>query len=266
MVARVPFTRPLLAAGLALAVFGSGVANRVDGASTRLAVQVTRAASVEPAERPATVPPGSAESRSTPSLPADPPPFAPGGDDLLASSEMAAPEHRRQQPAVSEPRPAPGHQPQPGFAATIRIALPPGLDGTATAGDFFREGRLALFIARRQGHRQPVPHFLAPDATGRWVDRSAELLSDDADGALCEAPRQALTAELNGDGVPDVLVACAATAAESRRLVVFLSRPDGRYARAETAAPAGPHWLEVLRADAAAWAAGGRRLSSSGTR
>ncbi len=281
MVAALPFTRSLLAAGLVLATFGTGVASRLDGGQGSTSVAVAQpAAALEPPATEAGGPtraPAAAPSHVAAAPPqVDPPPFAPGGDDLLAVSELPAswpaqapamtagtqsaagePNRREFAGLVVSPRLAP--------ASAERAKRPPGGDGLVTAGDFFREGRPALFVATSTGRAAPTARFLAADPTDRWIDRSAELLMSEAEATLCDRPLRALTAELNGDGQPDVLVACGATPAAAPRLVLFLSRADGRYARAETTAPAGPRWLEVLEADPAAWAARAP-LSSSGSR
>ena len=124
-------------------------------------------------------------------------------------------------------------------------------------GDFFQEGRQAVFVtggsdrdlAGRSSGATADAYFLARDDAGRWVDRSAELLLDPGERYTCSGPSQAITADFNLDGKPDVYVACQGVPSISPtprpapaealpgccRQVLFLSQFDGTYRRVETA-------------------------------
>jgi hypothetical protein len=110
---------------------------------------------------------------------------------------------------------------QPGLRALGLAETSPGAE-VQTAADFFRDGRQSRFVTAAQA---PV-HWLAVDDQGRWTDRSAELQPEPAQRQGCARPRQALVADVNGDGRPDVWLACDGEAA-----VVFVSGDDGRYRR-----------------------------------
>jgi hypothetical protein len=105
-------------------------------------------------------------------------------------------------------------------------------------GDFWQQGRVSVFTVAAGPDGQPWAHLLARDATGRWADRSAELL-DAHQRAVCPRPVQALSVDFNRDGRPDVWLAC-----EGRQLLL-LSQADGRYQRIDT-----PFVLQARQAEA----------------
>ncbi|MFO1327708.1 MAG: VCBS repeat-containing protein [Rubrivivax sp.] len=124
--------------------------------------------------------------------------------------------------------------------------------------DFFQDGRYAAFVNVNR-HRnvwnlgQKIPdspnkaYFLAQDASGRWVDRTSELLPDGPERDTCISASYSIVADFNNDGKPDVYVACNGLdvdlkdsfSVERKRevylshQVLFLSRPDGRYRRVD---------------------------------
>lgn len=108
------------------------------------------------------------------------------------------------------------------------------------AGDFFQEGRAALVAAEAGG---PLRVFAADDA-GRWRDRTAELLPWPADRRGCMSPRQLLSADLDRDGLPDLVLTCAEAPP-----VVFLGQPGAPWRRLDTAVPPADGPLELLDAD-----------------
>jgi uncharacterized protein (DUF1800 family) len=91
-----------------------------------------------------------------------------------------------------------------------------------TVGDFFQEGRFSAFVSTMRAtglygikNVPDVPgraYFLAQDESGRWRDRTAELLSTPADRDTCITINQALTADFNNDKRPDIFLACAGRA------------------------------------------------------
>lgn len=108
------------------------------------------------------------------------------------------------------------------------------------AGDFFQEGRAAVVAAEAGG----LLRVVAADDAGRWHDRTAELLPWPADRRGCASPRQLLSADLDRDGLPDLVLTCAEAPP-----VVFLGQPGGAYRRLDTAVPPADGPLELLDAD-----------------
>ena len=97
-----------------------------------------------------------------------------------------------------------------------------------TVGDFFQEGRAARWALALSPKGASRVYVLARDEQGRWSDRSAELLPLEADRQACHRPSQALTADINGDGKPDVYLAC------DGQQLLFISQADGQYRRLST--------------------------------
>lgn len=141
-------------------------------------------------------------------------------------------------------------------SATLEVLEHDATENLLAAGDFFQEGRQAVFVTG--GSNRDVvtapgananAYFLARDDAGRWVDRSAELLPIPGERFTCSGPSQAITADFNLDGRPDVYVACQGvppvlptprpTTADALpgccRQILFLSQFDGQYRRVETA-------------------------------
>lgn len=105
-------------------------------------------------------------------------------------------------------------------------------------GDYLQQGRRSLFVVAAGTDGDAAAHVMARDGTGRWTDRSADLL-DEAERGVCASAVQAIGSDFNRDGRPDVWVVC-----EGRQLL-FLSQPDGRYRRIET-----PFALHAVLAEA----------------
>ena len=140
-------------------------------------------------------------------------------------------------------------------ASVAAAAVAPDLQ---TVGDFFKEGRAARWVLaqasreqqgqqgqqgqQEQQGRSPV-YWLARDERGRWLDRSAELQPDAHDRLACTSPRQALTADFNLDGRPDVYLAC------DGEQLLFLSQADGAYRRELTSLPWQTEGVRALDVD-----------------
>lgn len=126
------------------------------------------------------------------------------------------------------------------------------IDRSVAFADFFQEGGYAAYVmagssdgrygADKPGNLPGIGYFLGRDASGRWVDRSAELFRTTADRMGCISPSYAAVADFNHDGRPDVYVACTgldfavpgATAEENQAFgrshqILVLSQPDGSY-------------------------------------
>ena len=134
--------------------------------------------------------------------------------------------------------------------STLEVIETDSSEDLQAPGDFFQEGRSAVFVtgggtsgaATGATDTTASAYFLARDESGRWVDRTAELLPNPGDRRTCSGPGQAITADFNLDGKPDVYVACQGVPALPGeapggccRQVLFLSQHDGRYRRVETA-------------------------------
>nr|WP_315226243.1 VCBS repeat-containing protein [uncultured Limnohabitans sp.] len=99
-------------------------------------------------------------------------------------------------------------------------------------GDFFQEGKYSAFVAANQANGAAKAYFLKKNDTGTWVDTTADALTD---RSICTQVVQAISADFNGDGKPDIYVACGGTAAMQQ--VFFMSRAGSgqtNYDRQET--------------------------------
>lgn len=102
---------------------------------------------------------------------------------------------------------------------------------SVTFGDFFQNGTYSAFVAVAQAGAAPAKaYFFKKNASGGWDDATASLLTSTE---VCATVTQAITADLNGDGKPDVYVACRGSAAIKQ--VIFMSqRNASTYVRQET--------------------------------
>ncbi len=144
------------------------------------------------------------------------------------------------------------------------------VDRSVAFGDFFQEGRYSAFVmvgrfANLYGTGwSDVPgvgYFLGQDASGQWVDRSAELFKSTADRMGCISPSFTAVADFNNDRRPDIYIACTgldfaipgATPEQNQAAgrsfqVVYLSQADGSYRsqRVEEANPLYGHKAVAL--------------------
>lgn len=102
--------------------------------------------------------------------------------------------------------------------------------------DFFQDGSEALFIATQEYNvNDPSTYsnkghlYFYRQVNGAWMDQTSRLL---ADNTGCYHPRKAVVADFNGDGKPDVFLAChgidTAPFAGEKPLLLS-SQPDGTY-------------------------------------
>ena len=118
--------------------------------------------------------------------------------------------------------------------AEITTSAPAGLSiaESLTFGDFFQQGAFSAFVAVSQTGSSAKAYFLKKNASGVWEDSTSTLLSD-SDRTVCSKVAQALTADFNNDGKPDVYVVCGGSAASTQ--VLFLSQSaQSTYTRQET--------------------------------
>lgn len=98
-------------------------------------------------------------------------------------------------------------------------------------GDFFQEGKYSAFVAANQASGLGKAYFLKKNDAGIWTDATADVLSD---RSICTKVVQAMAADFNGDGKPDIYVACGGTGAMHQ--VFFMSKAGQvAYERQESA-------------------------------
>lgn len=116
---------------------------------------------------------------------------------------------------------------------TISTASPIGssISESLTFGDFFQDGTYSAFVAVSQLGGAAKAYFLKKSANGVWEDATNTLLTD---RAVCTSVVQSITADVNGDGKPDVYVVCGGNGAFKQ--VLFVSQSQAAtYVRQETA-------------------------------
>jgi hypothetical protein len=99
-------------------------------------------------------------------------------------------------------------------------------------GDFFQEGQYSAFVAANSTSGAAKAYFLKKNDAGAWTDATADVLTD---RSICAKVVQAISADFNGDGKPDVYVACGGSS--PMRQVFFMSRTGAgqtAYDRQET--------------------------------
>lgn len=110
------------------------------------------------------------------------------------------------------------------------------LNGPNVMADFLQDGTYSLFIAgfqydnskpQSQAHLGKF-HFYK-QVNGTWNDVTKTVLNDDTG---CLHPRKAMVADLNGDGKPDVVIACHgydASPFPGEQQRILLSQANGTY-------------------------------------
>lgn len=104
-----------------------------------------------------------------------------------------------------------------------------GSDGRTVAfGDFFQEGEYSAFVTVSVGATREV-RFLKKNSNS-WTDQTQGLLSGGNSITVCSNVAQALTADFNGDGKPDVFLVCGMSTASDQQIVMSQSG-SATYAR-----------------------------------
>ena len=101
---------------------------------------------------------------------------------------------------------------------------------SVTFGDFFQDGTYSAFVAVAQSGAPAKAYFFKKNTNGGWDDATANLLTSTD---VCATVTQAITADLNGDGKPDVYVACGGVTA-SKQVIFMSQRNASTYVRQET--------------------------------
>ena len=97
-----------------------------------------------------------------------------------------------------------------------------GSDGRTVAfGDFFQEGEYSAFVTITSGVTREARFLKKIGST--WTDRTQSLLSGGTAITLCSNVAQALTADFNGDGKPDVFLVCGMSVASEQQIVMSQS-------------------------------------------
>lgn len=92
---------------------------------------------------------------------------------------------------------------------------------TVSFGDFFQEGEYSAFVTVTTGSAREA-RFLKKNGS-TWIDHTQSLLSGGGSIGVCSNVAQALTADFNGDGKPDVFLVCGMTAASDQQIVMSQS-------------------------------------------
>lgn len=132
----------------------------------------------------------------------------------------------------------------PGFATSLALltGTVDSVPASLAVADFQRNGSYSAFVIASNGNDQARAFFVGYSANGVWSELS-ELFKTTLDWVACVRPEQSAVADLNGDGRPDIYVACSGNyggGAHSEPQYVYLSQPDGKYVKYTTSTIATP--------------------------
>ena len=133
----------------------------------------------------------------------------------------------------------------PGFATSLALltGTVDSVPASLAVADFQRNGSYSAFVIASNGIDQARAFFVGYSANGVWSELS-ELFKTTLDWGACVRPEQSAVADLNGDGRPDIYVACSGdygVGAHSDPQYVYLSQPDGKYVKSTTLTIATPN-------------------------
>jgi hypothetical protein len=95
----------------------------------------------------------------------------------------------------------------------------PGANPKAVAfGDFFQEGEYSAFVAVSVGASLEA-RFLKKNGS-TWTDDTVKLMANASNRGVCASAAQALTADFNGDGKPDIFLACGMSSTSEQYIVM----------------------------------------------
>lgn len=106
-------------------------------------------------------------------------------------------------------------------------------------GDFFQEGKYSAFVAANQANGAAKAYFLKKNDMGTWVDATADVLTD---RSICTNVVQAISADFNGDGKPDVYVVCGGSAGAMKQVFLMSKAGQIAYERQETSLTLQQSW------------------------
>lgn len=97
-----------------------------------------------------------------------------------------------------------------------------GSDGhTVAFGDFFQEGEYSAFVTVAAGGANEARFLKKSGST--WTDHTTSLQFGGIAINVCSNIAQAITADFNGDGKPDVFLACGMSTASEQHIVMSQS-------------------------------------------
>jgi hypothetical protein len=108
--------------------------------------------------------------------------------------------------------------------------------------DFQQNGTYSAFVIASNGTSTARAFFASYSASTGWSNQSDALFRSSADWDACIRPEQSAVADLNGDGRPDIYVACSGDFGGSIQSVaqyVFLSQSNGKYIKVTASTSAG---------------------------
>ena len=97
--------------------------------------------------------------------------------------------------------------------------------------DFQRSGSYSAFVIASDGSSQSRAFFVGYGVASGWSDLSDALFRSSSDRAACLRPEQSAVADLNGDGRPDIYVACSGSSGGSVAQLLYMSQSDGKYVK-----------------------------------
>jgi hypothetical protein len=92
---------------------------------------------------------------------------------------------------------------------------------TVTFGDFFQEGEYSAFVTVNAGSNNEA-RFLKKNGN-TWTDYTVNLIATPSNRGVCGSVAQALTADFNADGKPDVFLVCGMSTGSEQQIIMSQS-------------------------------------------